>query len=98
MNITFEKKDKTLTAVIEGALDTATSPEAEKLINPNLDGIEKLILDFEKLEYISSAGLRLVINLAQSMDEKDGMIIKNPNDDVAEVFELTGLTELFSLK
>lgn len=98
MNITFEKNEKTLTAMIEGALNTATSPEAEELINAELSETEKLILDFEKLEYISSAGLRLVINLAQSMDEKEGLLIKNPNNDVTEVFEMTGLTELLSLE
>ena len=63
-----------------------------------MNGVKKLILDFAKVEYVSSAGLRTIILLNEKMEEKDGMTIKNINDEVRDVFEMTGFDELLTLE
>ena len=94
MNITVNKNGKELTVALDGRLDTLTSPDLEEKLDSELDGIEKLIFDFEKLEYISSAGLRVLAGAMDIMDEQDGeMVVKNVCSDVLEVFEVTGFIE-----
>ena len=94
MNITVNKNGKELTVALDGRLDTLTSPDLEEKLDSELDGIEKLIFDFEKLEYISSAGLRVLAGAMDIMDEQGGeMVVKNVCSDVLEVFEVTGFIE-----
>ena len=68
MNINIIQNDKELTVSVEGRLDTLTSPELEEQLEDKIDGLEKLIFDFSRLEYISSAGLRVLVGAAQAMD------------------------------
>lgn len=87
----------TLTISVEGRLDLNSAPELEKKIELQ-DEVENLIFDFEKLEYISSAGLRVVLTLQDIMQNRGTMIIKNLNDDVKEVFEITGLSSELNIE
>ena len=87
----------TLTISVEGRLDLNSAPELEKKIELQ-DEVENLIFDFEKLEYISSAGLRVILALQDIMQTRGTMIIKNLNDDVKEVFEITGLSSELNIE
>ncbi len=98
MNISKVKEENKMVLAIEGRLDTTTAPEAESVINEALEGITELVFDFEKLEYISSAGLRVIIGTQKKMNKKGKMLIKNVNDVVMEVFELTGLSDVLDIQ
>ena len=93
LNITVFKKAGTLTIHLEGKLDRNTADEAEERINREMNGMTKLIIDLEKLEYISSAGLRVLVGLRRKISDRRNMAIKNIQPPVMEVFELTGLTK-----
>ena len=93
LNITVFKKAGTLTIHLEGKLDRNTADEAEERINSEMNGMTKLIIDLEKLEYISSAGLRVLVGLRRKISDRRNMAIKNVQPPVMEVFELTGLTK-----
>ncbi len=94
MNIKKKKDSSTLTVSISGRIDTATAPEADAYISENLDGITKLILDFAEVNYVSSAGLRVLLSLHKKMMAKDGMKLVNVNETVGDVFEVTGFDEI----
>ncbi|SEF78164.1 anti-sigma B factor antagonist [Eubacterium ruminantium] len=93
MRFTMDKKDKELTVTVEGRLDTLSSPELEEKLEDEIEGIEKLIFDFNDLEYISSAGLRVLLTAMQIMDEQGTMVVRNVREDVMSVFELTGFAD-----
>ncbi|MBR5091603.1 MAG: STAS domain-containing protein [Ruminiclostridium sp.] len=94
MTFTVNKNDGELTIALEGRLDTLTAPDLEEKLDEVLDGIEKLTFDFEKLEYISSAGLRVLAGAMDIMEEQGGkMVVKNVCSDVLDVFEVTGFIE-----
>ncbi len=86
-----------LTLALEGRLDTVTAPELEKELKESLDGAERLILDFSKLDYISSAGLRVLLSAHKMMVGKGGMKVTNVNEIVAEVFEVTGFADILDI-
>lgn len=96
MKIKLNKDAQTLTVFIEGSIDTVTAPELEKELKANWDGITELVLDFTSVDYISSAGLRVVMAADQHMEDSGSMMIKNVNDDVKDVFEMTGFDELLN--
>ena len=97
MKLNKHKDNYELTISIEGRLDTNTSPELEKELD-NLDEIKKLIFDFEKLEYISSSGLRLILICQKKMNNQGNMIIKNVNDSIKEIFEITGFSNILTIE
>ena len=86
-----------LTLALEGRLDTVTAPELEKELKESLDSAERLILDFSKLDYISSAGLRVLLSAHKMMVAKGGMKVTNVNEIVAEVFEVTGFADILDI-
>ena len=94
MNIKKKKDGSTLTVNIVGRIDTATSPEVDSYINGNLDGVSELILDFKEVNYVSSAGLRVLLSLHKKMAPKGGMKLQNVNEAVNDVFEVTGFDEI----
>lgn len=99
MEAKFNKQDSTLTVAISGNIDTVTAPELDAQLQENLSGIKDLILDFAAVDYISSAGLRVVLMANQQMEDVDGnMTVKNVNDDVRDVFEMTGFDSLLNLE
>ncbi len=97
MKINKILEGNTLTFTIEGRLDLNSAPELEKQLE-NLENIQILIFDFEKLEYISSAGIRIILTVQKIMNKQGSMIIRNLNDDVREVFEITGLTDELNIE
>ncbi len=87
-----------LTVELTGRLDTLTSPDLEERLDEELDGIEKIIFDLGGVEYISSAGLRVLVGAYQMMEDKGGMLIRNVTPDVMDVFEVTGLIDGFDFE
>ena len=98
MTVTKKLEGSKLTAQIEGRLDTNTTPEAEKELSGSLDNVTELILDFNSLDYISSAGLRLLLMLQKKMNNQGSMTIINANDMVKEIFEVTGFSDVLTVK
>lgn len=87
-----------LTIALEGRLDTASSAATESDVQGRLDGVNHLTLDLEALEYVSSAGLRAVLSLEKAMDTKGGdMIITHVREEVLEIFEITGFTDILKI-
>ena len=98
MNITKNVNGTTLEIALEGRLDTMTAPELEAELNKDLGGAEKLTLDFGKLDYISSAGLRVLLSAHKAMITKGGMKVTYVNEIVQEVFEVTGFTDVLTIE
>ncbi|MBQ6475387.1 MAG: STAS domain-containing protein [Clostridia bacterium] len=84
---------------LEGRLDTITAPVLEEDLMNSLEGVKDLTLDFEKLDYISSAGLRVLLATQKIMNKEKGeMKVRNLNDTIAEIFELTGFAEILTIE
>ena len=98
MTVTMNRNDKELAVAINGRLDTLTSPELEEKLEPELDNTEKLIFDFDGLEYISSAGLRVLLSAIKVMDEQGEMIVKNVRPEIMEVLEITGFVDFLNIE
>ena len=98
MNITKNTEDKNLTIKIEGRVDTLTSPELEKAIKDSEAEIESLFLDFTDVQYISSAGLRVLLSAHKVMSKKGGMKVRNANEDIMEIFEVTGFLDILNIE
>ena len=98
MNVTMNRNGNELIVELEGRLDTVAAPELEEQIEPALEGVEKLIIDLESLEYISSAGLRVMLTTMQTMEEQGEMIVRNVGTDVMEVFKLTGFAGILNIE
>lgn len=89
----------TLTVKLEGRLETTTAPELDADIKGEIQNISELIFDFKKLEYMSSAGLRVLLFLQKELDkEKKKMVIRNVNSNIIGVFQLTGFTEFLNIE
>lgn len=87
-----------LIIAVEGSLDTTTAPALEAELKSSMSGAQSLVLDFAKLDYISSAGLRVVLFAEKNMADKGGLKVKNLNEIVAEVFEVTGFSEILDIE
>ena len=98
--MTIEKKvnGNALEIALEGRLDTMTAPELEAELNGSLAGADSLTLDFSKLEYISSAGLRVLLSAHKTMSAKGGMKVTHVNEIVQEVFEVTGFADILTVE
>ena len=97
MTITKELNGTALKIVLEGRLDTMTAPELERELNQDLGTVENLTMDFSKLDYISSAGLRVLLSTHKAMSGKGGMKITNVNEIVQEVFDVTGFADILTI-
>ena len=98
MTITKEWNGANLQIALEGRLDTMTAPELEAEMNQSLGNAESLILDFSKLDYISSAGLRVLLSAHKVMSAKGGMKVTNASEIVREVFEVTGFADILTIE
>ena len=99
MEVKFNKQDSNLTVVISGNIDTVTAPELDAKLQENIAGVKDIVLDFAAVDYISSAGLRVILMTNQLMEDVDGnMTVKNVNEDVRDVFEMTGFDSLLNLE
>ncbi len=83
---------------LEGRLDTTTAPELEKEVKGALDGVSELIMDFEKLAYISSAGLRVLLAAQKIMTKQGEMRVINVNESIMEIFEVTGFADILTIE
>ena len=98
LNITKEQNGGLLTVALEGRLDTVTAPELEAELTSSLDGVEELVLDMQNLEYISSAGLRVLLSAQKNMSSKGSMKLINVNETVMEILEVTGFTDILTIE
>ena len=98
MNINKIEKGTELIIELEGRLDTTTSPELEKELKQSLSGVSSLILDMEKLDYISSAGLRVLLSAQKEMNKQGSMLVKNVNENIMEIFDVTGFVDILNIE
>lgn len=98
MKILKEQNAKTMILTLEGRLDATTSPELEAVLEKEIRNTTELILDFEHLEYISSAGLRVLLTTQKKMNTQGTMIIRKVCENVREVFEITGFTDILTIQ
>ncbi len=87
-----------LTIALEGRLDTATAPQLEAELNASIGGIEKLVFDFAALDYLSSAGLRVLLSAQKAMNKQGEMAVKNVNETIMEIFEITGFCDVLTIE
>ena len=97
MTIQKNLQGTTLHVALEGRLDTTTAPQLEAELKASLDGITELDLDFEKLEYLSSAGLRVLLAAQKTMNKQGSMVIHHVNETIHEVFEVTGFIDILTI-
>lgn len=98
MTITNERNDDQLNITVEGRLDTTTAPQLETFLSENTDGVKDIVMDMEKLEYISSAGLRVLLAAHKKMNKAGSLTLKNVCDEVMEVFEMTGFADILTIE
>jgi anti-sigma B factor antagonist len=87
-----------LTIALKGELNSSTAPELEKLITASVKGLKKLIFDFAELEYISSAGLRILLVSKKVMDKQGSLIVRHCNESVMDIFEITGFKDILDIE
>lgn len=98
MNIVKNTEGKVLNIALEGRLDTTTAPQLEAELKQSVADNTELIFDFEKLEYLSSAGLRILLAAQKVMNKQGKMVIRNVNDVISEVFEVTGFVDILTIE
>lgn len=98
MTITKTLDGSELTICLEGRLDTSTSPSLEAELSGSLDNVDSLVMDFSKLEYISSAGLRLLLSAQKIMNKQGTMVIRHANETILDVFEVTGFIDILTIE
>ena len=98
MVVNVNKDGEILKIVPEGRIDTVTAPEFSKAIDENIEGIKNLVLDFEKLEYISSAGLRVLLTTQKNMQKIGSMKLVNVNESIMDVFNITGFVDILNIE
>lgn len=98
MTITKNIENKTITLSVEGRLDTTTAPQLEETVNEVVSTADELILDFAKLDYVSSAGLRVILKAQKAMNAKGSMKLTHVNEDIMEVFDITGFLDILTIE
>ena len=98
MNIEIKKNAEEATIELTGRLDTTTAPALDKMINEEIEGTKDLILDLKGLEYISSAGLRVLLSAQKKMQKIGSMKVVNVCETVMEVFEMTGFADILVIE
>ena len=98
MKINKTVEGTTLHISLEGRLDTTTAPQLEAELKQSLDGITQLELDFDQLEYLSSAGLRVILATQKTMNKQGKMVIRHVNETIMEVFEVTGFVDILAIE
>ena len=98
MNINIEKENDKVVLKIEGRLDTTTAPELEKAINGEGDELKNLVLDFTGVDYISSAGLRVLLTAQKKMNIQGSMELVGVSEAVMDIFEMTGFADILVIK
>jgi len=98
--MTIEKiaEGKKLTIALSGRLDTTTAPKLETELKQNISGVEELVLDLAALEYLSSAGLRVLLSAQKVMNRQGNMVVRNVNEIIMEIFEVTGFVDVLTIE
>lgn len=99
-SMTIDKKlsGAELTLVLSGRLDTNTAPQLEAVLKASLEGVEHLVLDFEQLAYLSSAGLRVLLAAQKIMNSQGDMVVRHVNETIAEIFDVTGFSDILTIE
>ena len=98
MNVNTIREDDRLTVQVEGRLDTNTAPQLEAVLNSELPDVKDLTFDFSKLDYISSAGLRILLSSMKTMKTQGEMRVRGLNDVIREIFDVTGFAEILTVE
>ena len=98
LNIKTAKDAEKLTVALEGRLDTVTAPELEKRFKESLPGATELVMDFEKLDYISSAGLRVLLSAQKTMNRQGSMKLVHVSESIMEILEVTGFSDILTIE
>ena len=98
LNIKKSKENTTVILSLGGRLDTTTAPELEKAVAASYEGITELIIDMKELDYVSSAGLRVLLAAQKTMNKQGNMTIRNVNEAVMEIFEITGFLDILTIE
>ncbi|MBR5407153.1 MAG: STAS domain-containing protein [Lachnospiraceae bacterium] len=98
MNIKKEQNGSEMNISLEGRLDTTTAPELETELKASLEGIDALNFDFSALEYVSSAGLRVLLSAQKTMNRQGKMVIRNVKPEIMEIFEVTGFVDILTIE
>ncbi|EOS26978.1 anti-anti-sigma factor [Lachnospiraceae bacterium 3-1] len=98
MNITEKSNGNQLCISLEGRLDTTTAPELEKVLSGSLDGVTELTFDMAALDYLSSAGLRILLGAQKQMNKQGSMKVMNVNETIMEIFEVTGFADILTIE
>ena len=98
LNIETTQSGKELIVALEGRLDTTTAPQLEAEIKDKLSDMESLIFDLAALEYISSAGLRVLLSAQKIMNKQGSMVVRNSTEEVKEIFEVTGFYNILTIE
>ena len=98
MTITKNQNGSHLDLALEGRLDTTTAPQLEAELKQSVNGVTELALDFSGLEYLSSAGLRVLLSAQKVMNKQGSMVIKNVNETINEIFEVTGFADILTIE
>ena len=98
MTIQQTRNENALTIALEGRLDTMTAPELEAALKTALEGVEELTFDFEKLDYISSAGLRVLLAAQKTMNRQGSMKVTHVDEIIMEIFEVTGFSDILTIE
>lgn len=98
LNIKSAKDGANLVLELEGRLDTTTAPQLEEKINSEIGGVSELTFELKNLEYISSAGLRVLLSAQKVMNKQGKMVVKNASEEVLEIFEVTGFSDIFTIQ
>ena len=97
MTIESKKDAGKLTLTITGRLDTSTAPKLEEELKTSYNGVTELVFDLAKLEYISSAGLRILLTAQKKMNKQGSMKVLNVGEEIMEIFEITGFTDILNI-
>jgi anti-sigma B factor antagonist len=98
MTIEKTRNGSALTIALSGRLDTITAPNLEAELKEALGGVEELTFDLEKLDYISSAGLRVLLSAQKTMNRQGSMKVQHPNEIISEIFEVTGFSDILTIE
>ncbi len=98
LNITKKKENAKLELALEGRLDTTTAPQLDETVNGEIDGVNELVFDFSALEYVSSAGLRVLLSAQKKMNKQGSMVIRNVSEEINEIFNVTGFSDILTIE
>ena len=98
LNIEKKADGNKLVVELTGRLDTTTAPDLEQIVKEDLGGVADLTFDFKSLDYLSSAGLRVLLSAQKIMNKQGGMVIKNVSEEVMEIFDVTGFIDILNIE